>query len=918
LIGRDSQFDLLSAFLSAAVDRGDVLLLVGDPGVGKTALLASTADAAASAGMRVLRAEGVQFEAERGFSALNQALLPLLNEIDRLVPSHREALSVALGVRQGPPPDRLVLCNAALSLLRRAATDQPLLLLVDDLQWIDPPSSDVLGFVARRLDGSRVGFLAVARSGVSGWFDHGGLRVYELDPLEEDAARELLRVGSPALAPVVRRRVLDEAQGNPLALLELPSALTGRQRIATQALPQVLPLTERLQALFATRVEGLPQETRRLLLLAVLEGTGELGVLATAAEDPQLRALAAAEQAGLVRIETGSRRLAFRHPILRSAVVELSADEARRVAHATLANVLADHPERRAWHLAEASVGPDETVARLLEETSRGALRRGDARGAVTVLLRAAELTPRGADRARRLAEVAYIAADVTGDLARVSQLLDEAEDADPGVGSTLEPALAAAYLLLNSDGDVDTAHRLLVAAIDAYDRPYDPSDMAIVAALTVLLAVCNFAGRADLWAALDAALARFTPAPPSDLLLLSQTYVDPARTTSQALASLDAAIAALSTEVEQSRIMEICGAGVYLDRLTACRAPMWRVVNDGRESGAVAPAITALILLAADDYLTGQWPEADSLLREALGLCEAHGYRLLSWPGQNLQARLAAVRGNYELAWELTDEVSRWAEPRGVRMIRWNSCHTRALAALGQGEFDYAYQQAALISPPGTFPACVPHALWVAMDLVEAAVHSGRGAEAAAHVRAIQDQGIAALSPRLALLAAGSTAMAAPDGLAGDLFAYAVALPGADRWPFDLARVQLAYGAYLRRVDARVDARGPLTAARDTFRWLGAQPWATRASNEVRATGQSQLRPEDVLSGQLTNQELQIAHLAAAGMSNKQIGARLFLSHRTVGAHLYRLFPKLGISSRAALGDALERMKLPGRYPPS
>jgi DNA-binding CsgD family transcriptional regulator len=338
----------------------------------------------------------------------------------------------------------------------------------------------------------------------------------------------------------------------------------------------------------------------------------------------------------------------------------------------------------------------------------------------------------------------------------------------------------------------------------------------------------------------------------------------------------------------------------------------MWRVVHDGRESGAVAPAITALTLLAADDYLTGRWREADNLLEEALGLCEVHGYRLLSWPGQNLQARLAAVRGDYEAASKITEEVSRWAEPRGVQMIRWNCCHTRALAALGQGDFDYAYQQTTAVTPVGTLAPYVPQALWVGMDLVEAAVHSACRKEAETHVEVMRDQGIAALSPRLALMTAAAAAMAAHEDRAGDLFNEALALPGVDRWPFDLARVQLAHGEQLRRAGARDTARWQLAAARDTFRWLGAEPWAVRAVRELRASGESQVPDNDVVPGQLSDQEREIASLAAAGMTNKQIGARLFLSHRTVAAHLYRIFPKLGISSRAALADALERITRP------
>jgi DNA-binding CsgD family transcriptional regulator/tetratricopeptide (TPR) repeat protein len=911
-VGRRSESELINSFLVAAAREGGALLLVGEPGVGKTALLRSAAEAASALGTRVLQTEGVQFEAEVAFSGLAKALLPVLDEIDGLDSLYRDALRTAIGLGQGSPADRLVVSNAALGLLTRAAVVRPLMLVVDDLQWLDRPSSGVLSFVSRRLAGSAVGFLAAARAGTGMWFDQGGLAIHEVEPLDDGAARELLQARSPALAPAVRSRLLTEAMGNPLALLELPTALTAPQRVAVQSLPTVLPLTDRLQDVFASRVRNLPPASRELLLLAVLDGTAELAVLSAASGDPQLQGITGAERARLVDIEPAPPRVVFRHPLLRSAIMEASTPDERRRAHVALADALVDHPEQRAWHLAEASEKPDETVAELLEQASQQILRRGDASGALAALLRAAELSPRPVDRGRRLAKAAYIGADVTGDLGAVSHLLEEAEQADPDLSQTLGAALGGAYLLLNSDGEVETAHRLLVAALEAYPRPYDPADATIVAALTVLLAVCNFAGRPDLWGPFDAALARFTSSPPAELQLLSQTYPDPARRAAPVLDDLDAAIAALGDEMEQSRIIEVCGAAVYLDRLGACREPMWRVVHDGRESGAVAPAITALTLLAADDYLTGRWEEADNLLEEALGLCEVHGYRLLSWPGQNLQARLAAVRGDYEAASKITEEVSRWAEPRGVQMIRWNCCHTRALAALGQGDFDYAYQQTTAVTPVGTLAPYVPQALWVGMDLVEAAVHSGRRKEAATHVAIMREQGIAALSPRLTLLTAAAAAMAAREDRAGDLFNEALALPGADRWPFDLARVQLAHGEQLRRAGARDNARWQLAAARDTFRWLGAEPWAVRAGRELRASGESQVPDNDVVHGQLSDQEREIASLAAAGMTNKQIGARLFLSHRTVAAHLYRIFPKLGISSRAALADALERITRP------
>jgi DNA-binding CsgD family transcriptional regulator len=315
--------------------------------------------------------------------------------------------------------------------------------------------------------------------------------------------------------------------------------------------------------------------------------------------------------------------------------------------------------------------------------------------------------------------------------------------------------------------------------------------------------------------------------------------------------------------------------------------------------------ALSALIGLATDDYLIGQWNEADELLDEYLRMSKAHSFAVV-WPAQYLQALLAAARGDAEKTSELTAEITRWAGSRGMQAVHWHCAHARALAALGQGDYEYGYHQAALVSPPGTFPPYVQHALWVALDLVEAAVHIGRRDAAQAHVDAMHELGIANLSSRMALVVGGSEAIVASGPEATDLFESALALPGAGRWTFDLARIQLAYGIHLRRTQEITEARLQLTSAQDSFVSLGAQPWAVRAANELRATGIASHRRVKIGTQSLTSQEWEIAELAAAGLSNKEIGERLILSHRTVSSHLYRIFPKLGVTSRAALRDAL------------
>ncbi len=313
-------------------------------------------------------------------------------------------------------------------------------------------------------------------------------------------------------------------------------------------------------------------------------------------------------------------------------------------------------------------------------------------------------------------------------------------------------------------------------------------------------------------------------------------------------------------------------------------------MIRDGRQGGAVASAIGAMMQLCFDAFRAGRWDEAGRLAEEGLGLCQAHGYRLLAWLLQYGQALLAAARGDYDTADQLTDEISRWAGPRGGRAVQACACHARTLAAMGQGDFERAYQQAAAVSPAGVFASHVPHALRVAFDLVEAAVRTGRHAEAAAHVAVMREIGLAGISPRLALIVTGAAAVAAPDLEATPLFAQALAIPGAGDWPFDLARVHLAYGERLRRTRATTQARQQLGAALDIFRRLGAYPWQARAENELRAAGQetSQTRGTAAWTVPLTPQEYEVAMLAAAGLTNKQIGERLYLSHRTVAAHLW------------------------------
>ncbi|WP_431915207.1 AAA family ATPase [Nonomuraea jabiensis] len=906
LFGRRAELEQLSGFLDAARRHGEARLMWGDPGIGKSALLAAAAELAVTAGMRVLRASGSEFEADVSYSCLNQLLLPVEADIRRLPPELREALSVALGFGVGAPTDALLVCNAALLLVKGVAAETPLALLVDDVQWIDRASAVVLGFVARRLEGVRAGLLISARTGAVSSSAPRGLTEMVVQPLDREAAGQLVDVNFPDMPVRIRKRLLELAQGNPLALTELPSTLLGAMRPAV-AHSEVVPLSDRLQAMFAARIADLPESTRRMLLLATFEGTGDVRVLRAAlADEAGLADLAPAERAQLVRVDDATARIAFRHPLIRSAIVAGSTHEERRTAHVALADALTGDQERRAWHLAAAAVGPDEAVAALLEDSAHRIMLRGDAFAAVAALIRAAELSVTSADRGRRLSEAAYIGAEASGAIDDAKTLLTDARRAAPDSTGSLHAANAAAFLMLNGDGDVATAHRLLAGAIETAEHGYRAEDPALIEAMHTLMLLCWYGSAPEYWEPFYRALERLQPRPPDVLSLASRTFPDPVRTGAPALASSQAILDTLADETDPTRIMRVGTASVYLDRLGDCRESSWRLVQQGREGGAPRRHLGALMHLCLDDYLVGRWDEAEELAREGQQVCDTSGFSFFAWYFQYNRAVLAAGRGRFDEAYALADEITHWALPRGVTAAALFAQHPRALAALGQGDFDAAFHHAAAMSPPGVLASHVPHCTWVMLDLVEAAVRTGRMVEARAHVEAMRAADVGGLSTRMTLIQAAAEFVVFDDDEARTRLESLLSGHAAERWLWDASRIRLVLGERLRRARSAAQARRHLLIARDGFAAMAAGPWVERAQNELRAAG---YRPAEASSGgpvALTSQELQIAELAASGLTNKQIAERLYLSHRTVGAHLYRIFPKLGVTSRAGLRDAL------------
>ncbi|MFJ3672553.1 AAA family ATPase [Streptomyces sp. NPDC090106] len=912
MIGRDDEREQLSALVAAA--EGQALVLNGETGVGKSALLDQVARLAAEAGHRVIRATGVEAESGLPFAGLHQLLHPLLPSVDGLDLVHRTVFDTVFGRSEGKPPSVMSLGVAVLDLLSLASSAQPLLLVLDDGQWLDASSVAVIGFAGRRLTGVAAKLVVGLRSDIASGFDTAALPRLPVQALSDTAARQLLDLRHPGLDASVRRLVLEQAQGNPLALLELPAHLRfGHAQLASaEALglqDAALPLPRRLQHVYGTRIDELDGRVREELLRGALDGVGAASGSAPAAGPGRYRMRDADEavSAGLLRTDPVSGDFVFRHPLVRSSVVRAATPNQRRAAHAELALVHRDNLERRATHLSASTVDPDEEVAAVLEAAAESATRRGSAVAAVAWLTRAAELSAERENRSRRLGDAAFLAGHA-GLFDQAKQLVrsDRTEGADEAPASVV----TSAYMALWEEGDVRHSHRQVTSAIETLrDREPGRASEVLTRLVNLLLAIDQYAADPAQWAQTRTLLDSLGDVVPTRSLAYRDAWGDVVLHGAGVGARVEAEFDGLA-EMDPWDVTRLGVAAYHVDTLSQYRPHLQRAVDREAETGFARNSMTTQHLIMLDQIAVGEWDEAERTGQRCLELTTSHGYLLLAHHTRAYVALLAAMRGDVERARELQAVVEAWARPRGVGFLTQIADAVGTTAALAEGDYEAAYLHAIGITPPGTFEPYAHQAPRTLLDLVEAALHTGRAEQARTHALAAHHAHLPDISPRLALTTYGALAMTTTDPTeAQTLYHQAETHPAAPHFPFELARIHLAHGTHLRHSEGGKAARLPLTLAAETFERLGAPTWAERARAELRVSGLATRGPSVHLA-ELTWQERRIADLAAIGLTNKEIGERMHLSPRTVSSHLYRVFPKLGITSRAALRDALARLE--------
>ncbi len=900
LTGRRAECRVLDRLVEAVrAPDSQVLVVHGEPGVGKTALLEYLAGRAT--GCRVLRVTGVQSEMELAFAGLHQLCAPLLGRLGVLPGPQRQALATAFGMSAGPAPDRLLVGLAILGLLSDAAVESPVLCVVDDAHWLDRASAQVLVLVARRLRAEPVGVVFGTR--VAGG-ELAGLPELAVEGLPEREARALLDV---VLAGPVDARVRDEivaeTRGNPLALLELPRGLTPAKLAGGFGWPGALPLTGRIEDGFRRRVDALPDPARRLLLVAAADPTGDLALVWRAAGRLGVGAEAAGPAAGSELAEFGAR-VRFRHPLVRSAVYRSAPARERRQVHHALAEATdpqAD-PDRRAWHRAQAANGPDEEVAAELERSAGRARARGGLAATAAFLERAAELTPdRKRQTGRMLAAAqAHLQAGAFG---TALKLLAAAEagplDELQAAGVDWLRGQAAFASSLGSEAApllLKAARRLEPLDLDLARETYlDAWQAALMAGHLANGNLEDVSGAA-----------RSLPPParsaqPTDLLLDGLTLLVTAGPTAAAPVLRQALSALADADIAVAGILRWSGMAKAVDEvLWADRS--WRLsaklVQFARDAGALSQLPILLGVQALDAVWHGEFTVAASLIAQIDAVGEATGVRLVPY----VALRLAALRGREQEAAELVQVILEQAAADGRGRVHW------AAATMYNGLGHYADALAAAREASEQAPAHA--AMRVLPELIEAAARSGNTELAREALGRLAEWTQASGTDMGLGIEARCRALVSDREQADRLYQEAITRLGRTRMRPDLARARLLYGEWLRRHRRPSDAREQLRSACRLLDAIGMEAFAERARRELRAAGGIAGKHAVAARAgvELTAQEVQIARLAADGLSNPEIGTRLFLSPRTVQYHLGKVFTKLDITSRAQLGRALSR----------
>ncbi len=890
LVGRDQELAQVYRLIDDIGGHGGALVVRGDAGIGKSVLLDAAAVHARNRHVTVVSAAGIQSEVSFAFAGLHQLLLPFLEARDRLPDPQRRALETAFGLVDGDSPDPFLVGLAALGLLTGAETKNPVLLLVEDAQWLDRPSCEVLGFVARRLEVEPVIVLVAVRDGVATVIDESGMPELHVDGLDAPTSRALLELTAPELTADLAARILDEAAGNPLALIELPAAT---DELAAGATAELLPLSQRLEQAFAARFAGLPSDTRRLLLLSSLED-GELP------GGPDDSVLQPAVAAGLGTIEHA--RFHFRHPLIRSAVAHTATREERRQAHAVLAETLKGQPDRAVWHRAAAATGPDEDMAAALDATADRALARGSCDAALAAVERAADLSTDPASRAGRL----FRAGDIAFDLGRSdhgAELFREAQrlglppdqralasfqveviESTWSGAPTILGFAAIAQELAASGHDVQALQALAMVALRAYWDNLDPETRRHVAGVIEHLEVAPDDPKRL------STLALFDPVGQGSEILrhVRQT----------ALLDVPDPDGLVSIGTAASAVWAVDLALPFLRAATACY----------RAEGRLGLLAQALMSQAWAEVQEGAVRVAITSAAEAVELSAETGFGRSAAVGQLTQAIAAAEMGSDEAAEQLIGSAEVALLPLGANPLLGVVAMARGRQALAEERFAEAYAHLLRIFDPTDAAYGQFVGGWVLADLADASVHGGGDLAVVSELlRSWEAVAVSTGASILNVQLRYANAVLAEEENAEPLFVAAMSA-GADGWPFYAARAQLAFGAWLRRQQRVSESRAPLREATQSFGALGLLRFAERARRELRASGESLRSPGPEAWAQLTPQELQIARLAIEGLSNRDIGERLYLSHRTVGSHLYRLFPKLGITSRMQLRSALEQ----------